>query len=137
MNFLLQIKDGQPVGHPMDAGSVRSLHGGQIPDDYATFVPDGPPADLGPYEKIDAQPGYVERGDVWTHDYNRRPMTAEEKAAHIAKIQEQWQATGFQSWTFNEAECRYVPPVQPPTDTGIYHWDEAQQTWLEGPQPEA
>jgi hypothetical protein len=136
MQFFLNIKDGSPVGHPTDRASVLILHPAGIPDSYKQFIPAAPPADLGPYEKSDADPSYVFNGDVWTHDYNRRLMTPEEKAAHIARIQEQWQATGYQSWAFNEADCRYVPPVQPPTDTGVYHWDEASLQWIEGPAPE-
>lgn len=135
MNFFLQIKDGQPEGHPIDEASVRTLYNGVIPGSYGPFVPAGPPVDLGPYETCDASPSYVQRGQSWTHDYNRREMTDDEKAALIAEVQQQWQATGYASWIWNEAECRYMPPVQPPTDTGAYHWDEASQQWLEGPMP--
>lgn len=135
MQFLLKIKNGAPVGHPTDRESVLVLHPDGVPSDYERFVPSPPPADLGPYEKIDVDPIYVFNGDVWTHDYNRRQMTAEEKAAHIEMIQEAWSTNGFASWTFLEEECRYVPPVQPPSDLGVFHWDEAQQQWIEGAQP--
>lgn len=135
MNFFLRIEAGQPVGNPMDADSVRVLHNGRIPVDYAPFRPAGPPVDLGPYEVTDAAPQYAERDGVWTHDYNRRDMTAEEKAAHVAAIQAQWSATEYSSWVWDEAGCRYRPPVEPPTDDGIYHWDETSLTWKDGPGP--
>jgi hypothetical protein len=135
MQFFLNIKEGAPVGHPTDRASVLALHPEGVPDSYQPFVPSAPPGEIGPYEKIDAQPSYVFNGDVWTHDYNRRAMTAEEKAEHIATIQASWAEHGYASWTWLENECRYVPPVQPPSDLGVFHWDETQQQWVEGPIP--
>ena len=36
----------------------------------------------------------------------------------------------FPSWTFDEATCRWVPPVPMPTDGGVYRWDEENTTWI-------
>lgn len=134
MQFFIKVLDGQPDSYPTDLDSLRTLGNGFVPVGYEPFEPLQPPSDLGPYEVTHKNPVFIRNGDVWTHDWGRRSMTAEEKAAHIAAIQEQWQANGYPSWIWHEDECRYTPPVQPPTD-GLYHWDEVSQQWNEGSAP--
>ena len=36
----------------------------------------------------------------------------------------------FPSWILAEDTCLWHPPVNPPTDENIYHWDEATTSWI-------
>lgn len=37
----------------------------------------------------------------------------------------------FDSWTFYEPTCRWVPPTPYPQDGRLYHWDEENLNWKE------
>lgn len=37
----------------------------------------------------------------------------------------------FESWLLNEDSCLWEPPVEYPTDGGLYQWDETTQSWIE------
>lgn len=38
----------------------------------------------------------------------------------------------FDSWLLDEFSCRWIPPVQKPSDDG-YFWSEEKQTWVHIP----
>jgi hypothetical protein len=37
----------------------------------------------------------------------------------------------FPSWILDEDTCRWIPPVEYPTDGKIYSWDEDSLSWTE------
>ena len=37
----------------------------------------------------------------------------------------------FESWLLNEDSCLWEPPVEYPTDGGLYQWDETTLSWIE------
>ena len=37
----------------------------------------------------------------------------------------------YASWLLDEATCRWVAPVQQPSEQGLWHWDEITQTWVD------
>lgn len=39
----------------------------------------------------------------------------------------------FESWLLNEDSCLWEPPVEYPTDGGLYQWDETTGDWVEMP----
>jgi hypothetical protein len=41
----------------------------------------------------------------------------------------------YPSWTLNEDECNWYPPVPMPTDLKMYTWDEATTSWVEQSTP--
>ena len=138
MDLYLQVVDSKPVDHPVTKGNLELLfpdHDFSIggPSDYVTFRRAEEPIP-GPYERVEG-PTYGIVDGVWTDVWTVIPLSDEEKTAKIDAAKASWAEHGFASWTFDEAEFRFVPPVQPPDDTKPYHWDEAQQQWIEGTQP--
>lgn len=43
-------------------------------------------------------------------------------------------ATHYGSWSWDEATCTYVPPIQPPNDGNPYVWDETFRQWVNFPE---
>jgi hypothetical protein len=35
----------------------------------------------------------------------------------------------FDSWLLNEESCLWEPPIETPSDTGDYFWDESSGSW--------
>ncbi len=139
MDLYLRVVDSKPVDHPVTKGNLEML----FPDhDFST----GGPADYvpfrraeepiaGPYERVEGSTYGLADG-TWTDIWTVTPLTEEEKSAKIAAAKASWAEHGYASWTFDEVEFRFVPPVQPPDETKPYHWDETTKQWLEGPMPD-
>lgn len=37
----------------------------------------------------------------------------------------------FKSWTFDEINCNWIPPIRRPNDDKVYFWNEDKMTWDE------
>lgn len=107
------------------------------PENYALFeeAVDLPP--LGMYQKYAIERVYKKPGtEIYTQEVEVRDMDPVEKAAAIEEMKRQfYKATGYLSWTFDEAVNRWIPPKQPPNgetvpDGAKFIWNEATQEWL-------
>ena len=137
MELYIRIADGQPVDHPILGENFRQVFPqvdvNNLPADFAKFTRVSRPM-RGPYQVlVSDQPTYQWVGgevqDVW----ELRDMTAEEKAALIAQVMER---QPFPSWTFDEPNCRFNPPVAyQEEDSKIYQWNEETLNWVEYTPP--
>lgn len=133
MELFIQIRDGQPFEHPILGYNFREafphIDPNNLPPEFARFERVEPPR-VGVYEVLlNSTYQWVDGviKDVWVV----RPMTAQEKLDKQKDVKESWANGGFPSWTFDEAWCRFVPPVPYPTDGKRYSWDEASISWVE------
>lgn len=134
MQLFIQIKDGLPFEHPVVEDNIKQIikdfDFDNPPEGWAKFVRK-PRPDLGVYE-VYTGVTYVWNGDMVEDSHITRPMTEQEKQEKINLTHSIWAAQqGHASWTFNEALCAYVPPVQYPNDGKRYYWDEPTLSWIE------
>ena len=138
MELFIRIKEGQPFEHPIFGDNFRQafphIDTDNLPSEFARFVRIAPPA-LGPYEKNQTVSYQLVDG-VYTDVFACEQMTAEEISAKQQEVKDAWVATGFASWTFNDATCTFDPPITHPTDGKTYRWDEPTLAWVEFVTPE-
>jgi hypothetical protein len=130
-NLFIEIKDGQPYGHPLTGENLLMIYPEMtLPNDrYMEFQLVEPPNLIQTPYKINDGVVYEIEGNVVKNNFIIRDMTAEEKADKIALHQAR--TSPFASWVWNEETCTYVPPVSPPPyveGVDIY-WDEATVSW--------
>ena len=133
MELFIRIKDGQPFEHPVSGDNFRQafphVDTANLPPEFARFERVPAPV-VGVYEKLSVS--YVDRGDGVYHDvWSVSLMTAAEKAAKQQEIKDTWATGGYLSWSFDEATCSFVPPVEMPSDEKFYCWNEATISWVE------
>lgn len=136
MRLFIRIKDGKPFEHPIFEDNFcqafPNIDVNNLPPEFAIFERVAPPL-LGPYEKNQrVQYECDENGvyrDVWYCDQ----MTEEEIAKKQQQVKDEWAKIGFQSWIFDETQCKFVPPIPYPNDLTnhylIYIWDEPTTSW--------
>lgn len=133
MDLFIQIKNGLPVEHPILIENFRQsfphIDCENLPPEFARFER-VPQPDILPYQVNDGA-NYEWVGAVVKDVWRVREMTADEKLAKQNAVKEQWASIGFASWIFDEATCRFMPPVPRPNDGKIYGWNEATLSWVE------
>ena len=142
MSLYIQVIDGRPINHPAFEGNLREAFG-EIPNNWEPFVRiDKPTANL--YKVVSEEPSYEKIDGVWTDIWSIRDMTDDEKVAAQKPIKDAWaarpQAENWSAWTFDDANCQYVPPIPRPEpdqskiDAGIFTgWCGADNNWKDTP----
>jgi len=135
VNLYIQLENGEPVNHPiLEENLVQAFPNidlNNLPNNFARFERVAPTI-LGVYEISEGSTYEWVDGTV-KDVHHRRAMTLEERTAKQDAIKEEWQQTGFASWTFNEETCAFDPPSPYPEDDKIYVWDEPTVSWVEIP----
>lgn len=132
MNLYIQIKDGAPFEHPMSEANFVHV----FPDVDINNLP----SNFAKFERVQAPPVSVYQvyegstyewvGDVIKDVHHVRDMTDEEKIALQEHTKKSWAINpGWISWVFDEASCRFNPPISRPQDGNLYIWNESLQNW--------
>lgn len=73
-------------------------------------------------------------GDIVTDVHNYRDMTQEERVAKQNATRAQFAAeSGFDSWTFDEDLCKFLPPTPYPAGNQPHEWRESTLEWVRIP----
>jgi hypothetical protein len=142
LEFLIEIKNGKPYGHPIAISNFRCLYPdidiNNLPNNYARFNhikrPNADEIDkLYPYLYFSDEPTYRWFGTIVIQDWNIRPMTKKEILEKQTNVKNQWYDDPFNSlrWTFDEKTCSFVPPVPFPKDyhEKRYRWEDETHSW--------
>lgn len=128
MDLYIKVEDGNPVDHPILGENLRNfypdLSEDNIPEGYVKFIRKPHPATTR-FQKL-AVGAYVWEDNVITDNWLVEEVTGEEKAEIISKIRSK---QPFPSWTFDETNYVWTPPVTMPNDGNRYKWDEESQSW--------
>lgn len=139
MDFYIQVKDGKPIGNPMDELSVKLFDHferggieGVFPEDFEPFLPTTFPEQQNVLEVMTESESYEKIDGYWQKTYTFRPMTKKEKTEHKNKTMKVWteKGPGYPSWVYNEKTGLIDPPVAPPEGVIIKDWDEDNQQWI-------
>ena len=152
MDLLIKIdENGLPKRHPSLRSNLQMAYpnggfeGSNVPAGWLAFerVPE---PEIGVYQKFDDSKG-SENCEAWEHNgleykvidgkvkdvWNIIDMTDEEKKAKQDEVKAEWAARDASqapaSWSFDEAKCEYVAPVECPSDGEEYIWNETDRTW--------
>jgi len=130
MQLFIQVEDDAVVNHPAYEDNLIEAFGA-VPATWEPFtrvqqpVPDT-------YQVLDSPvPSYEKISGVWTDIWPLRDMSGAEKTAKQDAVKADWEANGFDSWTFNEDTCSFDPPEPYPDDGKLYRWDEDSLSWVE------
>jgi hypothetical protein len=136
MELFIQIdENGQAKEHPIHGDNFCQafphIDVNNLPSNFARFVRVNSPVP-GVYEK-NHRVSYQKRpDDVWTDVHTCDLMTREEIIALQNQVKANFAAiNGPVSWMFNEATCRFEPPVPYPNNGKNYRWDEPTTNWVE------
>ena len=128
MELFIKIEDGQLIGHPVTKKNLLSAFpNADATNDWIAFERVAQP-ELGVYEIAEFSYGIVDglAKDVWSV----RQMTNEEKTDKQNQVKATWaEMNGYASWVFNEEQCCFLPPVDPPQDGQRYMWNETNLNW--------
>lgn len=132
MRKFIQIRDGNPVEHPVLESNMRlafpDVDLDNLPETWAEFIRVPMPT-IGPYQVYQGVNYQWVDGKV--QDVHLvREMIESERQEKIEYVKNQWASGGgFPSWTFNETECRFDPPAPYPDGDQIFVWDEPTLSW--------
>lgn len=133
MELYIRIKDGQAFEHPIFGDNFKQafpdVDVNNLPPEFARFERVQQPP-LGPYEKNQRVQYECGADGVWRDVWYCDQMTAEEKLAKQNELKAMWAQNGYASWSFDEENCRFVPPVPHPQDGAAYVWDESIINWV-------
>ncbi len=141
MELYIQVRNGQPFGHPIVAENFRQafphIDTNNLPPEFAGFTRVSAPstAELptGPYEVRVCT--YTLIGDSYADVWSKRQLTEIEKTTKQDAIKTEWplseRGKHFGSWVFNAETCWFEPPVAKPTDGKEHYWSEAKVAWQE------
>lgn len=125
-NLYIQVVDGLPFQHPILENNLLEAYPGIDLEDEASgfvkFVRVAPPV-LGPYEKNQTVTYELVDG-VYTDVFKCEQLTPEEKTAKQNEVKELFAQSPFKSWVFDEEQCRFKPPFDPPNTINHYRWNE-------------
>lgn len=114
MEYVIEVKNGEPVGYPMSLENLRYIHkdisADSLPEGLEPFVHVSAPQ-LGPYEVLVEATGYARVNGVIQDTFVVRPMTQEEKDAQIARGLAAKHPDGY---TFDYDKCRWMPDLNKP-----------------------
>ena len=154
MTLYIQVDDSNnPLKHPVFESNLRlvyPLHDftGGPPNGWVEFERVKAPK-LGVYQKFDDTVGTGNISAAFSHNgleykyyssenkfkdyWHVRDMTDAEKTALQNQVKSEWASqdpAGPTSWTFNETDCLYEPPVAYPSDGNFYGWKESNTSWV-------
>ena len=129
MKLYIQIENGQPVNHPALEENLLQAYG-KIPNNWMPFTRVARPSydalPVGAYEVAVCNYVLDLDGLSWKDEWSVRPMTDEEKQNKIDSV---LASKPFESWTFVEETCTWVPPISMPDDGNNYYWNETLLSW--------
>lgn len=139
MNLFIRIKNGQPFEHPITEENFilafPKIDVSNLPTNFARFER-VPRPELGVYELYTGVT-YEWVDGVVKDVHHTRLMTQEEKTAKQNTYKDFWNSQwGYASWTFDEENCVFVPPIPKPVDGNVYDWDEQTTSWILVQAPE-
>jgi hypothetical protein len=132
MKLYIETENGVTKNHPaLEDNLIQAF--GAVPTHWEPFTRIERPVPA-LYKTFDSPELVYKKVDgVWTDVWYLRDMTAEEITAEQQSAKKAWltlpNRDNFTAWTFNEATCRYEPPIPRPTD-GLYKWDGATNSWV-------
>lgn len=133
MNLYIRLKNGQPFEHPIFEDNFRQafpdVDVNNLPEWVTRFIRVETPL-LTAYEVYEGVT-YEWVDGVVKDVHHVRPMTSEETLAAQNDVKAGWAVNGYASWVFNDATCRFDPPVPYPDDNKSYKWDESSTSWVE------
>jgi hypothetical protein len=133
MNLYIRLKNGQPFEHPILEDNFRQafpdVDVNNLPEWVTRFIRVQPPL-LTAY-KVYEGVTYEWVDGVVKDVHHVRQMTDEETLAAQNDVKAGWAVNGYASWVFNDATCRFDPPVPYPDDNKSYKWDESSTSWVE------
>jgi hypothetical protein len=134
MELFIRIKDGQPFEHPILGDNFcqafPNVDTNNLPAEFARFVRVAPPV-VGVYENYTGVTYELIDG-VYTDVHHVVPMTEQQKTDKQNAVKTDWVTkNGYASWVFDEALCRFLPPIPRPDDGKPYFWDEPTTSWVE------
>jgi len=130
MKLYIEIKNGQPINHPVFENNLKAIYPDQDLSKLQNFVEFvRVKKSVGVYEVY--QGVNYEFIDGKVYDVHQvRQMIESEKQDKINFVKSQWEAGGgFKSWIFNETECRFDPPIPYPEGDEIFVWNEETLSW--------
>lgn len=143
MNLYIEIENGQPINHPaLEENLLKAF--GAIPSNWEAFVRAECPTPT-VYQVLKSNIStYAKVNGVWTDVWSLRDMTAEEKTAKqqavISVFNSREQSENWSAWTFDDANCKMIPPIQRPEldrdklSAGIMtFWCGADNNWKDTP----
>jgi hypothetical protein len=143
MNLYIQIKNGQPINHPVFEDNLIEVFG-CVPEDWEKFVRAEHPQ-LEEHEIFDDPHVIYEKiNGVWTDIFQIKEISEEEKQLkekekrlkEINEYKARWnllpQRDNFSAWVFNEEIMQYEPPIPRPTDRPVV-WHGASNSWVDRP----
>lgn len=142
MKLFIRIKNGKPFEHPIFEDNFRqafpNVDVNNLPPEYAKFERVEKPVP-NVYEIVFEEPTYELVGGVYKDVWQKRDMTAEEKAAKQQAARDLFnareQAENWSAWVFDEATCSMVPPIPrpEPIEGKTVFWCGAENGWKEAP----
>lgn len=138
MNLYIQTENGNPINHPALMDNLISAFGA-IPDNWKPFIRVQRPISSVYQVLVNKEPTYEfnKATGYWMDTWVLRDMTTDEIATKQQAEKDRWLALpnreNFSAWTFNEATCRYEPPI--PRPEGDFKWDGATNSWIALPLP--
>jgi hypothetical protein len=131
MDLYIQIRDGNPINHPILGDNLRQVYPGidlnNLPNNFAKFERYLRP-EYNVYQTYEGVT-YEWCGDVVKDVHHVRDLTLDEITEKQNFVKFAWIKTGFNSWIFNEDTCSFDPPIPYPTDGLHYYWDEDLRNW--------
>jgi hypothetical protein len=129
MALFIQIKDGQPVDHPVYDFNLVQVYG-QIPTNYVAFNRVQQPAELltSPFQTAQSSYALSSDGVTWEDVWTAVEMSADEKSALIASTQANPPGPNV---TLDTTTLTWNPNTSKPSDGQKYYWDWAQGIWVQ------
>lgn len=128
-NTYIRVVNGQPFEHPIIEENLRAFYpkfdSNNLPKGFEKFIRK-PYPEVGIYETF-VGTTYQRIDGVLQDVHEVRSLTEEEKAA---KIQFMKDTFPFSSWTFDEENGSWIPPVPYPEDGNTYEWNETTLSWV-------
>ena len=128
MNYIIQIKYGQPFEHPILLDNFitafPNIDVNNLPSNFAKFER-VPKPEEGVYEELIGL-SYQWDGDIVKDVWEFRQFTEQEKIdkQNFVKSKFAEYNSDLQSWVFDEVRCGFVSPVPYPNDGELYFWKE-------------
>jgi len=132
----IQTVNGAVVNHPAYRNNLLEAFG-SIPDNWEPFVRVDRPSPTQYQVNESEKSVYTKINGVWTDVWLPcRNMTMEEITVLHQAEKDKWalreQAANWATWIFDEATCKFLPPISKP-EIGNYKWSGADNNWREAP----
>lgn len=136
MRLFIRVESGKIIDHPVLEENFivafPDIDVNNLPANWMHFERVAAPA-AGVYEVVE-HAGYIQSGEVIKDSWAVRPMTFEEKSKKQEDAKRIFN-NRFSTWVFDDALCRFIPPVPYPADGKAYDWDDSAKNWKPMPIP--